>query len=579
MDVSAPYRPKDHLEYPSATMYEMICRMRDQHPGEIAYEFYGKKTSYKAFVSRIDRAARAFLAFGIRKGDAVTICMPNVPQAIDCFYALNCIGAIANMVHPLSARDEIVYYLNISESKCILTLDMFCEKVQLALEMADHPIMLLAGRIQDELPSYLFLPYTVAKGREFLKYPNCKNSMTWKDFLKKADPRLPLPAPEFDASRTSVILYSGGTSGEPKGICLSDLNFNALALQAVEAIGVDFHHGLTMLSCMPCFHGFGLGINLHTILIHGACCYLMPTFSSKSYANMLIKKRPNFIAGVPTIFEALLHLEELEGKDLSHLMGMFCGGDSLSVELKKKIDVFLKEHGASIQVREGYGLTECVTASCLTPRDEYRENSIGLPFPDTVYAIVRPGTDEVLHPGEEGEIILRGPSVMLGYLKNPEETAHTLRRLADGNIWLYTGDLGYMDKDGYVYFRQRIKRMIITNGYNVYPGQIENVIDSCPEVSYSCVIGIKDPRRMQRVAAYIVLRDGVKPSEEIKKKIMAALELKIAKYALPREMEFRDELPKTLVGKVAYRILEEEANAAQAAKEAQVQNSKISGNQ
>ena len=362
----------------------------------------------------------------------------------------------------------------------------------------------------------------------------------------------------FDPKRTAVILYSGGTSGTPKGICLTDLNFNACAMQAMEAIGEEFRKGFKMLSCMPMFHGFGLGINIHTVLIHGACCILMPTFNSKSYADMLRRKHPNFIAGVPTIFEALLHMPQLDGLDMSFLLGMFCGGDSLSVELKKKIDAFLKAHNAHIQVREGYGLTECVTASCLTPKDDYREGSIGIPFPDTVYCIVKPGTDEQLLPGEEGEIILKGPSLMTGYLKMPEETAKTLRVLPDGDTWLYTGDLGVMDKDGYVYFRQRLKRMIITNGYNVYPSQLENIIDSCPEVSYSCVIGVKDPRRMQRVKAFIVPADGVEPTDELKEKIMEQLRLHIAKYALPREIEFRAELPKTLVGKVSFRQLEQE---------------------
>lgn len=372
---------------------------------------------------------------------------------------------------------------------------------------------------------------------------------------------IPLPEPEFDSTRTSVILYSGGTSGTPKGICLSDLNFNACAMQAREAINQELHSGLKMLSCMPCFHGFGLGINLHTVLIHGACCILMPNFTDKSYARMLIRKRPNYIAGVPTIFEALLHLPELNQVDLSFLMGMFCGGDSLSVELKKKVDTFLKEHNASIQIREGYGLTECVTASCLTPRDVYREGSIGIPFPDTFYRIVKPGTDTDMPCGEEGEIILTGPTVMLRYLDNPSETADTLKLGSDGRIWLYTGDLGYMDKDGYVYYRQRMKRLIITNGYNIYPGQIENAIDACPEVSYSCVIGVKDSRRMHRVKAYIVLKDGVQPNNECKKCIMEQLSHHVARYALPREIEFRPELPKTLVGKVAYRLLEAEANS------------------
>lgn len=555
-----PLTQRDHLEYPKLTMFQMIERIAEQYPQEPAYEFYGRRTSYRNFIFRIERAARAFLAMGIGSGDAVTICMPNIPQALDCFYALNRIGAVANMVHPLSAQNEITFYLDLSHSKAILTVDLFYEKVENALQGMDHPVTILVARIQDELNPFLKTAYLLKKGKSYLRFPNTDHSMLWKHFLKQGTDSVALPAPEYNESHTAVILYSGGTSGTPKGICLSDLNFNACAMQAREAIQQEFRTGLTMLSCMPCFHGFGLGINLHTVLIHGACCILMPTFNNKSYADMLVKKKPNFIAGVPTIFEALLHIPSLDGKDLSFLLGMFCGGDSLSVELKKKVDLFLKEHGASIQVREGYGLTECVTASCLTPRDTYREKSIGLPFPDTLYRIVRPGTDEEMPYGEEGEIILTGPTVMLGYLNNPKETSDTLRTLSDGRTWLYTGDLGYMDEDGYIYYSQRIKRLIITNGYNVYPSQVENVIDSCPEVSYSCVIGVKDPRRVHRVKAYIVLKDGIIPDESCRERIMERLRLHIARYALPREIEFRTELPKTLVGKVAYRLLEEEAN-------------------
>ncbi|MBD5395455.1 MAG: acyl--CoA ligase [Lachnospiraceae bacterium] len=554
------YEQKNHLEYPELTMFQMVSRIADQYPKEPAYEFYGRKTTYKEFILRIERAARAFLAMGIRNGDVVTVCMPNVPQALDCFYALNRIGAVANMIHPLSARSEISFYLNISESKVILTLDMFYEKVEEAILEVKQPVTILVARIQEELNPFLKTAYIVKKGKEYLKFPNTDHAVLWKDFLKSGQEDILLPAPQYDPMKTSVILYSGGTTGIPKGICLSDLNFNACAMQARESIGEAFRTGLKMLSCMPCFHGFGLGLNLHAVLIHGACCILMPNFNNKSYARMLLKKKPNFIAGVPTIFEALLHMPELNGADLSFLHGMFCGGDSLSIELKKKIDVFLKEHKADIQVREGYGLTECVTASCLTPRDSYKEGGIGMPFPDTVYRIVKPGTDKDVPYGEEGEIILTGPSLMLGYLNNPKETAETLRKQSDGKTWLYTGDIGYMDDDGYVYYVRRLKRLIITNGYNVYPGQIENVIDAFPDVSYSCVVGIKDPKRMQRVKAYIVLRDGIKADDDCRKRIMDYLQNHIARYALPREIEFRDELPKTLVGKVAYRILEEEGN-------------------
>lgn len=549
------------LDYPELTMYQMVEQTVKRFPNDAAVEFYGKHITYRELMMRIERCARAFTAIGIGKGDAVTLCLPNIPQTLECFYALNRIGAICNMVHPQSAQKEITYYLNVSESKAIVTVDLFFENVSKAIESADHAVTAIICRMQNELPLHLAAVYLLKKGKSYLKYPNTDNSILYQNFLKGAEKAESAPVAAYEKDRTAAILYSGGTSGQPKGICLTDLNFNACAMQSKTAMDIRITRGLRVLSCMPMFHGFGLGINIHVGLVYGACCMLMPTFNKYTYAKALVQKRPNFIAGVPTIFEALLHLPELEGKDLSYLLGMFCGGDSLSVELKKKIDKFLKEHHADIQVREGYGLTECVTASCLTPKNEYRENSIGLPYPDTYYQIVRPGTDDVLPFGEEGEIILRGPSVMTRYLKNPEETANTLRTLADGNIWLYTGDLGSMDEDGYVYFKQRIKRMIITNGYNVYPGPIENLIDGVDEVAYSCVIGVKDPRRMQRVRAYVVLHDGVEPTEEMKQKIMDVLKLNIAVYALPKEIIFRDELPKTLVGKVAYRKLEDEANA------------------
>ena len=250
---------------------------------------------------------------------------------------------------------------------------------------------------------------------------------------------------------------------------------------------------------------------------------------------------------------------------------MFCGGDSLSIELKKKVDEFLKAHNASVQIRQGYGLTECVTASCLTPKDYNRVGSIGVPFPDTYYKIVKPGTTDEVDPNVEGEICISGPSVMLCYMNNESETANTLRRHADGRIWMHSGDLGKMDEDGFVYFSQRIKRMIITSGYNVYPGQLENIIDGHEKVLLSCVIGVKDPYKIQKVKAFVVLRPNYEPSDAIKQELFDYCRGQIAKYAMPYDIEFRTELPKTLVGKVAYRVLEEEEAERQAAQDAAAQ--------
>jgi long-chain acyl-CoA synthetase len=313
-----------------------------------------------------------------------------------------------------------------------------------------------------------------------------------------------------------------------------------------------------MLAIMPIFHGFGLGVCIHTAFIHSASAILVPQFSIQSYAQLLKKHKPHYIAGVPTLYEALLRLENTEKLDMSQLLGIFSGGDSLSIELKRKVDAFLKARGSKEQVREGYGLTECVTASCLTPRNFHKEGSIGIPYPDMYYKIVRPGTQETLPYGEEGEIVLTGPTVMKGYDNNEEETAQTLQTHPDGRVWLHTGDLGVMDDDGFIYFRQRIKRMIVTSGYSVYPSQLENSIESHEKVLISCVIGVPDDYRIQRIKAFICLRDEQEPTEEIKASIFGHCKRNIAKYAMPREFEYRKELPRTLIGKVAYLELEKE---------------------
>ena len=551
------------LDYPHATMYQLVAQAAKRKPNNTAYVFMGKKTSYQEFMQRIEAAAKGLYKMGIRKGDRVTICMANTPQALDCFYALNRIGAVPNMIHPLSAAQEIAFYLNFSKSKAILTLDQFYYKVAEILPQLDSPCEILIAKVADELPAPLSLLYPMTKGaRAIKKLPKTGYTLWYKMIAAGRNQVLPTDDGKYDDC--GAILYSGGTTGTTKGIMLSNLNFNALALQTIAASGFTMEEiaGMKMLSVMPVFHGFGLGIGIHTPLIAGGTCILIPQFNVNTYADVLVKQKPNLIPGVPTLFEALLRAEKLEGADLSFLRGIFSGGDSLSPELKKKVDAFLKAHGCSEQIREGYGTTECVTASCLTPKDYARAGSIGVPFPDTFYKIVEPGTTNEVEPNIEGEICVSGPTVMMGYMDNLEETVSTLRRHYDGRIWLHTGDLGHMDQDGFVYFRQRMKRMIITSGYNVYPSQLENIIDGHEKVLLSCVIGVKDPYRVQRGKAYVVPMPGVEPTEEFKEELLNYCSKHIAKYAMPREIEFRKELPKTLVGKVAYRVLEEEANAA-----------------
>lgn len=544
------------LDYFQGSMFEKVEEIAKQYPGYIAYDFMGTSITYKEFVNEVHTCAKALRAIGITAGEKVTVCMPNAPQAVIVFYAINLIGAVSNMIHPLSSENEIEFYLRDSESTACFIMDMSYEKIAGARER--YPLKhLIVGSIRDSLSSVKKMGYDLTMGRKIKKVPEEAPVFWWDKFMKAGEQFKGEYIAKTSANDPAVVLYSGGTTGKTKGIKLSNLNFNALAAQII-ATNPMFTPGDKMLAVMPMFHGFGLGVSIHSMLANGGRCLLIPRFNAESYAALIKKFRPNFIAGVPTLFEGLLRVKEIEGVDLSCLKGVFSGGDTLPVELKKRFDAFLKEHNATIQIREGYGTTECVTASCLTPVHWAKEGSIGFPFPDTYYKIVAVGTENEVPYGEEGEICLSGPTVMLEYVNHPEETANTLKRHADGRVWLHTGDLGTMDEDGFVYFRQRIKRMIISSGYNIYPSQVENIIDAHEYVHLSCVIGVPDPYKMQKVKAFIVLMPGVERSEKTKTEIMEYCRKNLIKFAVPYDIEFRDSLPKTLVGKVAYRELEME---------------------
>lgn len=551
-----------HLEYPKDSMSGVVLATAEKYPSLPALSYMGRIIPYSLLEKNIKITAKAFASIGIKEGDKVTVCLPNVPQAIYCLYALNHIGAIASMIHPLSAESEIEFYLRTAGSKCAITLDQFYPKFEEV--MKKYPLeKLIIASAGSELGTVKKVAFSLMNLGKTPKLPKNDTVMKWNEFFALGKKfRGDEPKVKKCDNDVAVILFSGGTTGTTKGIMLSNLNFNALALQTAAMSHYDIH-AMKMLAAMPVFHGFGLGVCIHTMMVAGGLSILVPRFNVKAYANLIKTEKPNFIAGVPTLFEAITRNPYLDGVSLDFLRGVFSGGDSLSVELKKKFDKFLDEHGSPVHVREGYGTTECVTASCLTPYCEEREASIGLPYPDTYYQICAVGTCEEVPCGEEGEICLCGPSVMVGYMNNEVETANTLRTHADGNVWLHTGDLGKMDEDGFVYFKQRIKRMIITSGYNVYPSQIENILDAHPKVQMSCVIGVKDPYKMQKVKAFIVLRDGIKPSEDIRQELHEYCKKNVAKYALPYQIEFREELPKTLVGKVAYTVLEKEAEEKQ----------------
>ena len=545
-----------NLEYPSGSMIDALTQVSRKYPEYFAYEYFGKKVTYRNFMRQIENVAKSLKNYGVDKDDRVTICMPSTPEAICTIYAANLIGAVANMIHPLSSEKEIENYVNQSDSKFILILDSVLDKV-LNIKRNTKLQKIIVARPDTSMPPLMHYLYKITNYKKKIKIPKDDDDIVlWNTFISSAKDFVGVCYEKREANDLAVILYSGGTTGEPKGIMLSNLNINALALGAHELIKQTIP-GNSVLSLLPIFHGFGLAVCIHTPLLSGMKCILIPQFNAKKFGDLIRKTKPNFLVGVPTLYEALLK-QKLKKRDLECVEAVISGGDILTPELKKKVDEYLKQYGSYATVRPGYGLTEATAATCLTNEGEYVEGLIGVPFPDTYFKIVKINTLEEADIGTDGEICISGPTVMMGYLNNEVETNQTLKYHPDGKLWLHTGDVGAMQEDGTIVFKQRIKRIIVSSGYNIYPSYIENVIVSHKDVLSCAVVGVPHKYKGQVAKAYIVLKDGVELTGKIKKEIIELCKKNVSIYSLPKEYEYRSSLPKTNVGKVAFTELEKE---------------------
>lgn len=537
------------------SMYESLKRVVSLYENHYCINYYGKKITYREFLNSIDKAALAFRSQGVRRGDVVTICMPNTPEAMICFYAINKIGAISNMIHPLSGEVEIKNYLTSTSSVMLVMIDICYEKVKnIISETNVYKTIVVSAR--DSMPTFTGLGYQFVRGYK-VKRPNKSEAyLYWKDFMKKAAGYSSFSSVKVSKDDPAVILHSGGTTGNPKGIILSNGNFNALTEQA-KIVFSDIEVGDRVLGIMPIFHGFGLGVSTIGPFILGCELVMIPEFNAKKFDKLLEKYRPNVIFGVPTLYEALVNMQDMS-LDLSNLKYAISGGDSLSISLIRRVNLFLREHGSKIKISQGYGMTESLAAITLSFGKAYREGSIGIPFPGNYIKIVVPGTQDEVPYGEDGEICVSGPTVMLGYLDNEKETNEMLQIHKDGLVWLHTGDIGMMSDEGILYYKQRLKRMIISSGYNIYPSYVEEVIESHPSVLKCSVVGIPHPYKVEVPKAFIVLKNDYNPLT-VKASIKEYCKKNLASYAIPREFEFRKSLPKTLIGKVDFKRLREEA--------------------
>ena len=541
-------------EIPELSLYGALSDRARRNPGFYAAEYMGAKFTYAELVRLIDGTATALESLGVERGDCVTLALPNTPNAVILFYALNKIGAIVAMVHPLSPSGDLEYYLNKSGSKWAVTVDMFVPKFMEILDKTDVKKLVVTG-IGDYLPKLKAIIYGLTNR---VKLPEDKRLIMWKELLKSTENRHGrVEEEDRDCYKGAVILFSGGTSDKPKGIILSDFAFNALVINTQNTS--HFLAGDSIVAILPVFHGFGLGLCVHMPLVCGGMSILIPKFSQENYIKTLLKHKPQFIAGVPTLFEALLRHPDFKKVRFDKLKGAYSGGDSLPHEVKMKFDAALRAQGSKVDLFEGYGTTECVTGCVLTPPGQYRKGSIGVPIVNMETCITREDSSEVLPPNEEGEICVAGPQLMVGYLDDCEATAKTLKVHDDGKLWLHTGDQGYMDEDGYLYFKSRIKRIFKVSGVNVYPPQVEKVLESHPSVQRACVVGVHDDYQGKSVKAFVVLADKSSGSVRLSEELREYCAERLIKWSVPKVIEFRPELPTTLVGKVAYTTLEKTA--------------------
>jgi long-chain acyl-CoA synthetase len=538
------------LSYPELTLYEVLRATAARVPEAVAWDFFDTTRTYRQFVNDIDACADALATIGLKAGDRLLISMPTSPQAVIAFYAANKLGALPALIHPLSTAPEVEHYLNISKARMALTLDAFY--ATFAAIKPELPLLaLVLARIPDALSPLKRFGFWLTKGRHIPPVPADSRVRWWAELMSARHPvATRAPANTDDAA---AILFSGGTTGVPKGILLSNRNFIAEGMEVATWGGI--HDGDSILAILPIFHGFGLGVCVNAAFMAGGKSILVPTFTAEIVARLIRTKRPSLLVGVPTLFDALARDPSLQHADLSCLKATFSGADTLPRPVKERFEKLVRARGGHVQLLEGYGLTEAVSGIMATPVDEYREGSIGLPLPDMLARICRIGATDELPPGEEGEICISGPAVMLGYLDEPEATREALRVHADGRTWLHTGDLGRMDGDGFFYFSARFKRMIKSSGFNVYPAQVEAVLYQSPLVAEACVIGVPDPEQVERVKAVVVLKDPTKANAGVEKALIDACRASLIKWSCPREIEFRSELPKTRVGKIDYRIL------------------------
>jgi len=557
------YLPEESLsvEIPYRTIYQSLKDVCHKHPEKKALYYYGASINYAQLLQKIDDVAMAYYCMGVRPGDMVSFLTPTTPEAIFSLYAINKIGAIPNFIDPRMDIQRIYDAAEGVSSKLLVTIDLAWPKVAKLMDKLTVKRFVVASP-NNSLPAVAKIARTISTAKDTPKIPYGPDIIRWSDFVKKGR-GLNVPQAPYAEGSVAAITYTGGTTGTPKGVMLTNDNLNNMADSFCLGGVKRYSDNDRFLEIMPIFAAYGVGCGIHMPLSMGFELIVIPKFTPDQLGKLIRKYKPNHMMGVPAFYEQIMHSKDLWDFDLSFLLTTGCGGDTMNPGLEARFNKFLKEHGAPFCLSQGYGMSEMAGAATCCYSAVYKDDSAGIPLLATTCGIFDPETGEELSYYRQGEICMTGRQVMKGYFNNEAETDHILRRHADGKLWIHSGDIGYIDEDGFVFIKGRIKQIIIKfDGHKVFPVSIEGIMNRHKAVGTCAVVGIQDPDHAQGSVPLGIVElkhtlDGEVDKEAIRRELLDLCDAECEERGKPADVVFIDEMLRTALNKNDYRRLTE----------------------
>jgi len=550
-----------NYKIPECSIYENMYNCSKKYGNQVCLEYANIKIRYEQLHEEIDKMAKALVGFGIKQGDMVSVCLPNIPEVAYVFYAINKIGAVANMLDPRSSEKQLMDALKNAKSQLLIMIDIAAPKFEKIYDKTELKMIVAVSAI-NSLPSIIQCIVKMKDKSLNVKIDNNSVFVSYKRFLKRYGTNKSIPNVDYDEDAPAVIAYTGGTTGQSKGAIMTNRNLNSIiAMNDKMHFNVEAEDRNLVIA--PPWTYYGLNNSLNADLCMGIVSVLVPKLGPDELGKLVYKKKPNQIITVPSALVGLMKEKMLENENLGFLKEIIVGADKLDETLEKDFNKFLKEHGCNIKLSKGYGMTEVTAAASYSKANSNDIGGSGIPYIGNIITAFTEENGEYIECkcGEKGELAINGPSIMKGYFGvNEEETGNVLKIHSDGTLWAHTGDIGHIDVDGKVYVDGRIKRMFVKNGFKVFASEVETAILKHPKVENCAVVAVEDKENGYIEKAFVVLKEYSGDKDEIKTEILNKCNDELFDYEVPEIIEFIEIMPLTGMGKIDYRKLEENGN-------------------